>query len=537
MPNPTTSRNMPQFPAVAASDIVSQQLTYLVPPKGMDTQTRIDELDKSTMRLIKNLLMRDNHLVARDGTTTIGDVSSTQLIYATAVKLSTGKTWILRWRTDGVDYFKGGVWTPCSGDRYSAPASTQVSVTGWADTLVFTVGVGQLYSLSFDNNLPTISLLDQSPTNIGHVSTFDSRIMASDRAGSSVHWCVKLDNTDWTGEGSGSEDLRSSPGSQADQQTAVVPLTDEAAYCVRTDSVWQMTLTGNFDAPFQFTRLYGGIGSEYPGTVVGLRQAVAFMTRDSIVKISPQGLQDIGKVIREQIRLSKAFLRDTSASFDARNNEYVLSVPDDNSLNAQKIWRWNDDTTGWVQEVYPFPAKSISFVRYIAGLSIDQLTGTIDQLPGTIDDLGQSDKNVGLIFAMGGTSKLVARNDDDNNDAPERDVNSAGITVAGGWRVETGMIVPDKTVRMVTVIEMQLEYECEVDADITFEYCTDGVDWFQYAARTLPATSRPRIVRVRNTIEREEMQLAINCAATPNFRLIAFHVFAISGGMVADARA
>lgn len=536
MAKPSTQRRVAQFPFVAAAEVIPQPLTFCVPPKGMDTQLRLNQMSREVSRLVQNLRIRDQHYVTRDGTDTLGTVSTTQLIYATSVKLSTGRIWYIRWRTDGVDVLVGGTWTPVLGDAFTAPNTSQVSVTGWNDTLVFTIGIDQLFELSFVLNIPAVTRIVDSPENVGHVTTFAGRIICSIRDSSNIIWCVKNDNTDWTGQGSGNEALLSAPGGSVDQQTAIAPVTDEYAYCVRTNSVWQMTLTGDPDAPFRFTLLYQGVGSEYPGTVKSLNRAVAFVSRDDVVMVSPEGKKNIGESIRERVRVDKQYLRDASADYDPRDNEYILSIPDANSLNAHKVYRYKVEA-GWTQDVYPFPVKSVSFVRYSGGLTINQLTGTINELAGATNDLGQSDRTVGLLFAMSGSSRFVARSSNAFSNDIERDVNSAGVRVPGGWRLETAYVMPQSTLRKVQIVTVEIEYEAETACDLTFEYSEDGgVSWIQYAARTAAMSPKPRVLRVRQTVERDTIQIAVNCAATPTFRLIALHIHASTGGSIEDAR-
>lgn len=521
--------------------IVPQQATFYVPPQGMDTQHRVDQLGRRLAVLVQNFVIRDDHYVARDGTALIGGQSGKRLLHALSVKLATGKTWVLRWTTGELEYLQSGVWTPANGDRWTTGETAQVSVTGWADQLIFTVGTGYLFAIDFSTNVPVVTEIATGPTDVGHVTTFARRIIASIRNSSEVDWCVANDYTDWSGLGSGFEDLKAAPGRSVDQQTAVVPVTDEYAYCIRTNSVWQMTLTGDFDAPFRFSQLYSGVGSEYPGSVVQLRQGVAMITRDNIVAITPQGMQEIGNPIREEVRVDKKYLRDASADYDPRDNELLFSIPNANSLGAHPVYRYKpmveEGSGGWVKDVYPFPVKSLSFTRYAQSTTIDDLQGTIDQLEGAIDDLGISDRSVGLLFALSGSSRRVVRSTSTTNNNTNKDVNSAGVAVPGGWRIESGYILVGPTVNKVVLVEVQIEYEAEDDADLTFEYSTDGgVTWIQYDARTAPATDRPRLLRVRQTLEREAIQIAINCEQSPGFRLLAMHAYASIGGVIEDAR-
>lgn len=538
MAKPTTRRQTNQFMTVVSEGIVPQPLTHCVPAKGMNTQLRLNQMGRDTARLVQNLRIRDQHYISRDGTAVVGTIADSELIYATSVKLSTGTTWSLRWRVDGIDALQSGVWTPIAGDSFTAPSSTQVSITGWGDGIVFTIGVDRLFWLRFEGGVPSITRLVESPENVGHVTTFAGRIIASIRNSGETHWCAKNDNEDWTGQGSGFEDLRSAPGGGVDQQTAVAPVTDEYAYMVRTNSVWQMSLTGDPDAPFRFTLLYQGVGSEYPGTVKSLNRGVAFMSRDSIVHISPEGKQDIGQGIREKIRITKQYLRDTSSDYDPRDNEYVLSIPSANSLNAHELYRYNFDAPGWTKDVYPFPVKSISFVRYSRSLSMDELTGLpMDALEGAMDDLGVTDRIAGLMFAVRGNSKLVIVHSDTNNNTGMKDVNSVGFGVASGWRIETGYVIPSNTINRVWLTATEIEYESEAECELTYEYSDDGgATWNQYASSLLPIATRPTVHRVQQSLEREGLQIAINCASSPNFRLIAVRPYASSGAAIEDAR-
>lgn len=539
---PATSRTVPQFPTPAAPDIIPQQVTLFVPPKGMNTQNRIDQLDRSSAALVQNLLIRDQHYIARDGLIEIGDAAGARLVYATAIRVSTGKTWLLRWRTDLVEYYAGGSWHTCAGvdNTYSIDSSAYVSATGWNDTLVFTVGVGHLYSIDFSSGTPTITELSTSPTGISQVTTFAGRIIASEDNTSSVYWCVKLDNTNWSGQGSGSEDFHGSPGGLVDQQTAVVPVTDEYAYVVRTNSVLQMTQTGDPDAPFRFTTLYQGVGSKCHVSVRAIRQGVAFLSNDSVIAITPNGLIDIGNKIRELTRLDNTSREDAYADYDSRNNEYVLALPSLDLANSHPVYRFRvelDGTVEVVTELYEFPIKSVAFIRYSQKVSIDELTGHIDDLPGTIDELSDGDTTVGLLFAMAGPTKRTVRNCVECSDESLRDVNSAGNRIAGGWRIESGSIVPDKSTRKVTLVDVEIEYEANTDTDLTFETSSDGgVTWDAYSTRTAPATQRPRILRVRRTLERESIQVAVSCDATPGFHLIAVHAYISSGADPEDTR-
>lgn len=535
-------RNIGSFAANPTPTTIPQQITYFAPPSGMTTQLRPNQLPRTAAALIENMRIRDMHLITRDGTNVIGDLSSTNLVYATQVELSSGRKFTLRWRLDGVDYLKTGTWAPCNGVPVSAGKTTTLAITGWNDTVVFGTQIGTLYTIDFSSGVPTISVLSvDAPANTIHLATFAGRNIASVR-GTRIQWCVKNDNTQWVDTptlfGSGFEDLISAPGGVVDRQTAVIPVTDELAYVIRTNSVWQMTLTGNSDAPFNFSRLYSGVGAPFPGGVCEVSDGVCFMSRDNVVYISQSGGKvNIGEPVREALRVDARYLRDVSMAYDVRNDCLRLSIPDANSLGASKVYLYDFKSQGWTLDVYPFPIKAMSFTRYAASVRIGDLVGTIAQQVGTIGDLGSSDKTVGFIYTMNGDPRRVVRDDSSQNNNAERDVNSNGTTVVSGFRIETGYIVKDRTIERITILEMAIEYEADEDTALVFEYSDNaGFTWTQYSAVTALATTGPRVLSVRQSLDRENIRLALSTEASPNFRLIAWHVWATNAGLVEDAR-
>src|SRR6266850_985495 len=224
--------------------------------KGHDKTSALSRIGEGYCRLVRNLMFRDGQYFTRDGVITFGDITTNPIVHAQEVILSSGSIYAVMFNTGGVYVLQNGVWSATSGASWSTSDLRAFSLTGWGDSVIFAEDTLGIFRLDFTGLYAKTRLT--SLAGVKHLATFDGRIIASlaDR----VQWSVKNDETDWSGIGSGFEDLRSAMNGRPDGQTAVVPLSDDTALCIRTNSVWLMRTTGNFDAPFVFTLLENGKG-------------------------------------------------------------------------------------------------------------------------------------------------------------------------------------------------------------------------------------------------------------------------------------
>lgn len=517
--------------------------TFLVPPKGMDTASRLNMLGPDTCRLVQNLTIVDGSYKTRDATSIVGDTAGSPVIYAGEFLLSTGDSYMVRWTETRVEFLEAGVWVPCNGVPVAGSSLYGLALTGWNDTIVFSTQIGKLYVLTFLPT-PTITELVNAPTGVYHLTTFANRIIATTKDG--LYWCISRDNTRWDPNdplfpGAGFEPLLSSPGGRVDGRTGVIPVTDEIAYVVRTSSIWQMSQTGNPDAPFAFSQIYNDVGGLYPMAICGIRRGMALLTQDDVVIVSPdQGVHPIGGKIRRSILgLSRVYLRNACMIYNPRENELRLSIPDEGSQASMKVYRYSIGNDAWTVDTYQFPIRSLSFTRYAQStMTVDQLLGTVDSLLGSVDDLGVTDRTVGAVYAMEGDSKRVARDDESRNNAALRDVDGAGLTIAAGWRYETGYAYAGGSIKKTHIVEIMVEYEAGGPATILFEESTDGgLTWSTFDSVPVVSTGgRAQILSVRKSIYREHVQLAVSTAATADMRVIAMHVFSAEGARIEDAR-
>lgn len=506
--------------------------------KGMDKQSPLISMDPEKLRLVRNMLVRYGAYKTRDGTELMGTIATSNLLYATDVILPDGTYYLVRWRVDGVDVYYDGAWHTIPSD-FTGSENEPFAITGWINRVIFTAGNGRrLFELFFDTAGISVSELGDSPTGIVHLATFNQRVVASRLEDGSVLWSVAKDHTDWSGLGSGEEDLLSAPGGKPDDQTAVVAVSDHLAYCVRSQSVWQIRDTGDFDAPFEFTRLYTYVGSRWPMTVTAIPNGfIAMGDAGQIWKVTSQGYMDVSEPIHDDLSsMDQATKRTCCATYDLKFDEYRLTRLDAASTTAQRILRYSVTKTIWTEDVYPFPVKSISYAQFAKILTADELMGTVDALVGSADDLGVGSRSPGAIYAASGASRLVIRDDSTKNAIGLRDVNYAGVRVASGFRMESGDIRVSDPIKRQEFAEMICYYETDDETTLDFDYSYDGgVVWNVASQQTVQATlGRPRPMKVQRTADRPFLQFAVSAEAAPNVRIIGFQAMMREGARTVD---
>lgn len=499
---------------------------------GENKAISLARMPEGVSRLVENIMVRFGFYKTRDATLVIGDAAAYAVVHAMEVILSSGESYPVRFMTTGVDVYESGVWNGVGGDPWSTTNIAAFSATGWADTVVFADDSNGIFELDFTSGNTINKLL--TTTGIIHLTTFNSRIIAS--FPETILWSVKNDSTDYTGLGSGEESLKSAPGGRSDLQTAVVPVSDQTAIVVRTQSFWQMTTSGDFDAPFAFSILEQGKGSQYPRTCVAIPGGVICLGEGAVwMKRLDAPAVDIGMPIVPDLLTTPSLLRLATAAYDAKNNEYRLSIPE-NTQTEGRVFRYNLDLGIWTEDVYPFPIRCVSFALFAQGLTIDELVGAIDDLQGAIDDLALGVLRAQIMFAMNNTRRFIVQENAPHNNDSTRDVNYDGTRVASGFRLETAPVRRGRTIDKTEVIQLQLEYRSEGPADISFEYSDDGGDtWTSIGTVSVDDSTKPQILSMDYSLDRDDVMFAVDCSATPTVELLDLFALTSVGGMKVDA--
>jgi hypothetical protein len=455
------------------------------------------------------------------------------MVAALEAVLSTGTSYMVRFTATGIDVYDGNVWTPATGLAWSTTNDSDFGLSAWADNLMFSNEHG-IFNLSFGSGFPVTSL-NSSILDAIHLATFGGRAIAT-RTSGSVQWSVKDDNTDWAGLGSGYEDSRSAPGGRLDRPTAVVPVTDELALVVRTGSIWQMQLTGNYNAPFSFSQIVAGPGTQYPRTVAAIPYGTIFVGYGSVWKYTlNNGLQQIGLPIESDLLIPPSQLRRCVATYEPKWNEYRLTISSDDP-NQGKVLRYNIDGDFWTEDVYPFPIRSIAYTLFVQGVTIDELVGAIDQLTGTVDDLTTGIPQPSIVLAQGDPSRYVVQESSPHNSDAMRDVSTSGGQTYSGWSISTGLLDKANALKTKHVNLLELAYTAAQDTDIQFWYSDDGGDtWNLIDTITAVATNKPKVLRVDLNLDRDQLMFAASTAATPNMKLISLLAHSSTEGDIVDA--
>ena len=421
-------RAMPQYPPLEAigagvdgAQVAAEWAPFCWPPQGMNCSDDIATLAPGQPRYAINLVP---DVAAWRTRLPLGYVATTPqyvaqtttfIVYARQVVDADGREWIIRWTTDGVDVLEGGMWVACTGPALSVNAYTKIAMAGWSNLVIFSDAASGMYALNMATK--TYTLITGAPA-AQHLTTFNLRVIASVAGTSRVQWCVARDYSDWTSTdlGAGYEDLLSAPDGSVDRQTAVLPISDEIAYCVRSNSIWQMEPTRNLAAPFAFARVIGSLGSRWPAACTVIPGGIAFMNDRGIYLFRSGQIEDLTPPIRKQFTgVAQSVLRGASMCYDQVGEQLRLAgdwtfgsdvsfVGGGYGDNGSHVLRWHFRIGGgWTVDAWE-QGQRVRSVATTLDLrkrqTIGELTGTVGALTGVIGDLGVSAYQSGVMYVM-----------------------------------------------------------------------------------------------------------------------------------------
>ena len=509
------------------------QKDFWLPPKGVDYLTPPFEIEKAYSPALLTLWLDRGKLRSRYGTSDIG-TGVADLVTMVNFIDSNGISWLIRFTTTKLQRWDGSTWNDVYSG-FTGGVNDQFVYTAFNNKLIFSNGIDGMFE--YDFNLGTATVIEGAPSCFG-LTTFDGRVIASDvvkvgqRYPARIEWSVKNneliwgDSTGYTNAeklGSGFEDLLSTPGGEIDQQRGVWPVTDTIALILRSTSVWQATVTGNFDAPFRFDRLYGKLGTDsrfsfdvVPGGIVGLFS-------DDIYVISQNGIQAIGSRIKDTILADLADKSTCTGMYDPDTKNYWL-VTDNN------VYRYSFQDQGWTSHQYPFGIRRIVHTKSSQqGIEIDQLVGTIDSQVGSIDSLVTDNEILGNFFVTDGATGYVVQEDS----SVVVDSDGAGGTTDSPIQIATPELNFGSPLNRNEVIYVEMLYEMAVDQTILIQYSLDGMaTWSTYESLNLVAATRPAPAVFRKTQESRLIQLRLSSTTLGRFQLLALFVYGQEGAPV-----
>lgn len=548
MARPTTIRKVQNFlrQKLLPGQIADEPVAFFSKPRGETRIKALHEISPDESPFVQNLVFSlDSMYVTKPGTEYVGGAAASAICGTIVFSSRTSSDYIVRVTTTGVEYWGGTAWVALTGPALSLAQDTRVEFTVWNDKLLFTDVSANLYSINFaDGNYSAIS-----GAAVGrHITTFGGRVIVSyvveDPAEpgtfvTRIRWCVKNNNTNWTGVGSGYEDLLSSPGGTVDIQQGVIPVTDVEAFVVRSSSIWVMNITGYVDTPFNFTHRFDQ-GTDAPGSIVrtpspkgqasgSLFAQLIMLSQDDVVVVRPEGVTPIGFPIKSQLLGTTLNTRKAIAGFEPRNREYWIHVPPlANNNTTSVVWKYRIDDNVWYHGLYPFKMERMAFKDILFAQTYNELTGTMDALIGFMDDLGLQTRQPAAVLVSSSQPRVIRE-----RPGVVGDVDSLGGSQGIKIELQTGMILPSNPREDLVILMLEILYEASQSIVAIFEFSVDkGATWEAYGQLTLTATTGPTLTAYRNTLTRKKMQLRMRSDDGSTLELHAFYIKQVKGSPI-----
>lgn len=523
MARPITLRQAQPVPPidVKSDGIEVVPKPFWAPPKGLDYVNRKNRVQPSNAPEMVNLYLDRQVIKSRYGTSVVGAAAADTVMAVVNFVVGSGIGFLIRFTTTTMQLWDGAAWNNVAGAVFTGGDTAYFTYTAFNDTLLFSNGVDGLWE--YAPMIGALTLIEDGP-NALHLSTFGGRVLASAADGEPgrLQWSAKNNSRDWTGIGSGFEDLLSTPGGKVDALMGVWPITDDFALMVRSDSVWQVSQTGDPDAPFRFGRLHANVGSRSRHSVDVIPGGVVMLGTDDIWIITDSQVASIGQLIKDRVFLENADVTEARGLYRPDTKEYWLAPS-----HSEIVYRYSFQDQGWSKMRYPFDVRWMErSIFHYEGMTWDEMPDTWDATVGTWDSLLGDSVEPAFYFA---TDDLFVIKEDT---AQSDDAHIAAGKTAQGIEIQTPILEAASPLEKTEIIECQLEYEQGVATQtVLIEYATDGgTVWNQYSSKDLVQTSGyPKIKRAMNTLEREAMQFRLRSTTLGRLSILSFSPFLVVG--------
>ena len=515
--------------------IVVKPLPLWSPPRGANYSARKSRIPQEFSPHIKNLLIDKGVIKSRGGVGVLGGApASGDPVAVIDFVTSSGTRYTFRFRTNGVDIYSRvtSTWVAIAGLVLGATTADMITVTAWADKLLFSNGLNGI--IEIDPITATYFKIPGAPSAL-HLTTFGGRVIATSATlPYRVQWCVKNNNRDWTGPGSGYEDLFGAPGGIVDAAMGTFPITDEIAFLVRASSVWQMSLTGSVDAPFRFSRMFDMVGSRSRHAIARVPGGIAMLGTDDVYLISPDGPQSIGEAIKDRLFPNLRAAPLAFAGYDRFRKACRFAVMEGSQTGLNVVWDYSIIDKSWTRLEYPFKIRSVSFTEYAKGfLTADQLTGTADSLTGIADELGITGYDRGFNMVMAESSKLSVREDS----TLSQDVSSAGAAIDSEIEIQTGVLHASGTGQKTQIQSLSLELEADEAQTLIAEFSdNDATTWNSWSQAAIVSQVKRQLKHLGlgqgQTIERDNLSLRLRSTKLGKLRILSAVPFVQTGAPI-----
>jgi hypothetical protein len=359
---------------------------------GMQVDAPRDKVRKGSLEVATNVRVRDGQAKRRPGTTTYQGATENEVVLGLHSFSTEFYSLLVRITTARISVDEGaGSWTNYAtgtfGRRFtSAP---------FVDDLYLANGESAIRRVIFSAG--TAAPMADAPA-ARYITNFADRIVGgnvSGGAGYQIIWPVNGDPTDWTGVGSGEENLVTGVSDLSDDIVGLFG-SERVMIILREKSIWTASRLPYADAPFKFEPAFSGFGCDMPYTAVKVTGGIIFANyaRKAIYYYAPGGQpidMTTGFLDRDDLFASlNVNSKDSAqAAWDHDFDEYHLGEPNLDGLNKytmQRFWVGKPGLNAWVLDDSPDMTAIAWASHAYAPIYIDDLVGTIDSLTGTIDE-------------------------------------------------------------------------------------------------------------------------------------------------------
>ncbi len=522
MPKPTQIRGIapsffPEIPENATQDI-----PLLATPKGMrpgltmhlrdgDIAHRLANVHYESSGLLSTgLMLQYTYNVATVGVTILSVFSyrteSDRIIFAAA--------------TDGLYYLNTSslTFTKMTGPTLSGLyAGDFFTFLPFGNVLLCTCPVVGMYEI--DLTTFTYSQVTDAPQDAQFIELFNGCVVVTGSVAypRRVQWSAKFSYTDWTGLGSGFEDLQPLNTLSVNAPIRVVPVDDRRALVFRQETCDLVSATDNFDAPFIFQQLHTGVDSRCPRAIANTRNGVVTVGSTNVFLVTIDSVQGIGTgLITTPMEASSVDALASQRVIDGTwigkynhvLNEYWLAT-------QYTVFRYQFGFSSWVE----LTRDSVSDMTQDAGYSPEPYSALLGFYSGLTGTLGSTDirYKAGMLVASGTYVYLY-------------EPSYQGLAAGHSPVIETNDIDLVNRNRNFTVTHLQIAYQNQQNSIIiTVLYSTDsGATYQPYGAAVTGAITLygSELITMQKTVTARQIRFRIVTTATGK---MVFHQFLLKG--------
>lgn len=485
-------------PAQPTSHYTSRQVPLTV---GVQDATAWPLLPAGSANSMANFLPLDGKLIPRSRLSSINTIRGlnagygmAEIIYASQV--GQANVWYSAGTTHAIIHSNGSISKASfvsAGGLGIADLETQAS---WQYAVAFGANLGVGENMLVAAGVPSydtlLALYQQGGTSAGAavysyltsapkakaIAAFDNYLLAWNVQGTGafitrVQWCVRGEPDNWTGEGSGFEDLLEMSGTG----TAVKGMADGRVILFTDREIWYGQRAA-YPAQFQFYPLDKSLGCPAPKTIAETPGGLIFVGSDWKLHILPSG-GGLPAAIAPQL------------------NEWLRRRPHVDS--AVQTWGLYDQQTNLY---YLFVERISGTIDQ--GAAVNLATGEIGLLDysltitpsaglalGTVNTANHG-KSEGLLF-VDSTGTVYS-----TNSTLARDANSVTSTVvACTWR--SAPIASDLPGDWKQLLDVYVDYRATSRSTLTLKIAGDG-NTFESTGRTISLTSAPYVGRAKGEV-------------------------------------